>query len=922
MSPERQPVGAHRRWSLRPTWGEAAFAAVAVAVVSGAALAVGYDVQRPYDSIAVLLLANPGAAFFRNLHYWAGQAFLVLTLAHAWDHLSRWTETRVPRTVWWRVAASLPLAVYLMLSGFMLKGDADAQQALRLVTALLEQVPGVGRLLAVALFGTEGNRQILYVHHVATASIFTWLFVAEHARAYWPRLTAVVEGIAPLAVIALFVSPALHDGLDPVVKGPWFFLGLQEILHWTSQPVWVVVAASLIVGLLAVLPRTAERRARVVKWVLALALAGYAGLTIVGVWFRGENWSAVLPWTRAPGLSRTTGLVFHGIGRWWGPSADAILAHDIPVVLGRREGCLFCHAGTKGLSRAHGAEAVGCASCHRGDPFSLHAPTAHAGLVRIPGNLATAARDCGTAECHPSQVNRVSRSLMATMAGIVSVDRAVWSGRPSDGEAPRVDGLGRLGADGHLRQLCASCHLGGAKESYGPIAEDARGGGCNACHLKYSREALAALSRRTADPARWHPDVSIAIDRGSCFGCHSRSGRISTNYEGWHEMDDRGSAGPRHDSGDPRHTRRLADGRTFVFVAPDVHARSMDCIDCHTSQEVMGDGVTRGRAHEAVRVACLDCHRPRVGAPADASTTANVVGFDALDSESRRIAELRGRGRREERFLSTARGGYPLLGTLIDGNGAAWQVAKASGSRLPLNAPAAVCLEGAGHARLSCVSCHAAWAPRCPRCHTAFDPGREAVDLLDGRPTKGAWVETPGEFQAVPPTLGVRSTAPGERIREEVDTFIPGMVMTLARNQAVGGRPDTVFRRLYARSFSHTVGKSARSCQSCHADPVALGYGEGALRFERTGDHGRWTFAPRFGPGPDGLPADAWIGFLQERTSATSTRPDVRPFSAEEQKRILTVGACLTCHEPARLPVAGFKATLARMSRKCAAPRW
>jgi hypothetical protein len=28
-----------------------------------------------------------------------------------------------------------------------------------------------------------------------------------------------------------------------------------------------------------------------------------------------------------------------------------------------------------------------------------------------------------------------------------------------------------------------------------------------------------------------------------------------------------------------------------------------------------------------------------------------------------------------------------------------------------------------------------------------------------------------------------------------------------------------------------------------------------------------------------------------------STRTDVRPFTIEEQKKILTVGACLTCHE-------------------------
>ncbi len=169
MSPERPPH-APRRWALRASWGELSFAGLLLAVASGVALAVPYDSERPYDSLALLLLTNPAGAFFRNLHYWTAQVFLVFTLAHTWDHLARWTESRLPRRMWWRTTASLPLAAFVMLSGFMLKGDAEAQQALRLVTSLLEQVPLIGRLISVALIGTEGHRQILFVHHVATAT--------------------------------------------------------------------------------------------------------------------------------------------------------------------------------------------------------------------------------------------------------------------------------------------------------------------------------------------------------------------------------------------------------------------------------------------------------------------------------------------------------------------------------------------------------------------------------------------------------------------------------------------------------------------------------------------------------------------------------------------------------------------------------
>jgi hypothetical protein len=139
------------------------------------------------------------------------------------------------------------------------------------------------------------------------------------------------------------------------------------------------------------------------------------------------------------------------------------------------------------------------------------------------------------------------------------------------------------------------------------------------------------------------------------------------------------------------------------------------------------------------------------------------------------------------------------------------------------------------------------------------------------------------------------------------------------------------------------VGK-ARDCRSCHADPVALGYGEGVLLYEPEGDGGKWRFTPERSPGPDGLPADAWTGFLRERAAAASTRAGARPFNVAEQRRILTVGACLTCHDPTAdglglqscakagaagaggstpcTPMPRFPDALARASSWCRLPRW
>jgi hypothetical protein len=277
-------------------------------------------------------------------------------------------------------------------------------------------------------------------------------------------------------------------------------------------------------------------------------------------------------------------------------------------------------------------------------------------------------------------------------------------------------------------------------------------------------------------------------------------------------------------------------------------------------------------------------------------------------------------------LLATSDGRDVFVNAPVDTHGVASLAAKGTGERLPLKRPVAACLAGRGHARLSCSSCHTAWAPRCTGCHTSFNPTRVAYDHVADAEVQGAWVESGSGYRAEPPTLGIREErAANGATREVVETFSPGMILTLDRSTSPrAASRDTIFRRLYARTSPHTTSKASRSCRSCHNDPMALGYGRGTLTYDGTG---RWTFVPEHEPSPyDRLPADAWVGFLQPRTGQVSTRSDVRPFSLPEQKRILAAGACLTCHEGTsavmRAATDDFAAAVRRASRRCVLPRW
>lgn len=590
------------------------------------------------------------------------------------------------------------------------------------------------------------------------------------------------------------------------------------------------------------------------------------------------------------------------------------------------ESCLACHAGLTGFSDAHRPEAIGCAACHRGNPRAPDAVAAHAGMILIPGNLADAGRTCATADCHAAILPRIEQSIMTTFAGAIATDRRVFGEPAAPGAPPpHVRALGHSPADTHFRQLCASCHLGQPKSTLGPLSEQSRGGGCNACHLSYSPAAAVELARYTATPPgdrrvpAVHPALTVRIGNDACFGCHSRSSRISTSYEGWHELREPPPAAPPVAASSAPPFRQLEDGRWFTRLTPDVHhERGLDCIDCHSAAEVMGAGQPAAHKADQLLLRCEDCHAPRLAArPAS-----------ALDDESRRLAALRRWTFSADQRVATTRSGTPLLNVTIDPAGRGALRRKSTGESLALTPPAAACAAGAGHQRLSCSSCHTAWAPRCASCHTSFDRSATGFDHLSQTDTAGAWTESAGPFQATPPTLGLRlDPRDPAHPAGTVETFVPGMILHLDRSSTPGAAPDRVFRRLYARIAPHTTRREARSCTSCHNDPVALGYGEGTLVYELSGDTGRWRFTPAHTAAPeDGLPADAWIGFLQPRTGPVAARDDVRPFTVDEQRRILRVGACLTCHpgESAVMQssISNFAALLARRSRQCILPVW
>jgi quinol-cytochrome oxidoreductase complex cytochrome b subunit len=131
----------------------------------------------------------------------------------------------------------------------------------------------------------------------------------------WPHLLY-REALLALAVITLlhlvslvFMAP-LEEMADPTrtpnpAKAPWYFLGLQELVHYSALIGGVIVPALLVVGLLAVpyLDRNPKGAGvwfspdrRIANALFSAAVVAMGVLTIIGTFFRGPNWAWVWPW--------------------------------------------------------------------------------------------------------------------------------------------------------------------------------------------------------------------------------------------------------------------------------------------------------------------------------------------------------------------------------------------------------------------------------------------------------------------------------------------------------------------------------------------------------------------------------------------------------------------------------------------------
>ncbi|MCP5047765.1 MAG: menaquinol oxidoreductase [bacterium] len=113
--------------------------------------------------------------------------------------------------------------------------------------------------------------------------------------------------ITVVSLVSLFIDAPLEEIANPSktpnpAKAPWYFLGLQELLHYFPPVIAGILVPAVVVFALFLLPyldrgKSAKPKDRkLVVFLFTVFVATAVILTLVGVFFRGENWQWVWPW--------------------------------------------------------------------------------------------------------------------------------------------------------------------------------------------------------------------------------------------------------------------------------------------------------------------------------------------------------------------------------------------------------------------------------------------------------------------------------------------------------------------------------------------------------------------------------------------------------------------------------------------------
>jgi ubiquinol-cytochrome c reductase cytochrome b subunit len=265
--------------------------ALILCLASGFVLSFYYrPMGNVFQNVEEITTLVPYGAFFRQVHYGAGQLFVILMLLHTVDHFLKRRYGTYSQRTWNLLVVSLCLCFLTLFTGFVLKGDKEGLFAGRIFMNLLRGIPLVGdRLSRLFIVPGEGFFFLPYLYHCLFLPLLIIYLIRGHIREWLPDQKFLLTAAVGLFSYGLIVAPALDippSAPAKEVSGPWFFLGIQTLLKF-MPPLWAgVLLPALFLSWVLILPMIPKPGRDLIHYTLIGAFCLY-GLLVVRVLFAG-----------------------------------------------------------------------------------------------------------------------------------------------------------------------------------------------------------------------------------------------------------------------------------------------------------------------------------------------------------------------------------------------------------------------------------------------------------------------------------------------------------------------------------------------------------------------------------------------------------------------------------------------------------
>ncbi len=306
---------------------------------------------------------------------------------------------------------------------------------------------------------------------------------------------------------------------------------------------------------------------------------------------------------RIIGIASAILLVALLVTWWWtsrGPKPIALT----PTLTGQVEYCLTCHSDLQEISPSHPVKTFGCVICHGGERLALNADLAHSTMRggANPSDLLVVQASCGGSNCHSGSeaqnqdhIQRVMTSIQSTYAGAIANIRYTFGAQP--------DLKAQLGIFPVTDKNNVSLQAFDPATETNPLIQKF-GTNCLTCHINATPPAGESFDRLTGCAACHTPNIdsfpkgqihklTTAIPYTQCNTCHNR-GNYDLRTMTFVERTD------------------LPTDRLHNYYQPIAQFTkceyTLDCVDCHTSTEAMGDGQIYSKKTDIQYIQCQTCH--------------------------------------------------------------------------------------------------------------------------------------------------------------------------------------------------------------------------------------------------------------------------------------------------------------------------